>query len=130
MSNSISFVGRLGNDAELKNVGDYTVLEFSIANNVGFGEKQATNWFRCAVWGKQATSLEPYLKKGKQVYVNGELTIRSYEHEGITKQSNDLRVNNIDLVGSREDSNTSGDSAPAPAPAEAPKESGSGDFPF
>ena len=67
MSNSISFVGRLGNDAELKHIGENTVLEFSLANDVGFKEKKLTNWFRCSFWGKRGQSLAQFLVKGKQI---------------------------------------------------------------
>ena len=104
MSNSISFTGRLGRDAELKAVGDSNVLEFSLANDCGFGDRKVTNWFRCAVWGKQATSLEKYLIKGKQVTVHGELTLRTYTgKDGVDKISPDVRVNSLDLVGGKDD---------------------------
>ena len=114
MSNNISFVGRLGNDPELKEVAGTNVLEFSIANNVGFGEKKSTNWFRATVWGKQAVSLEKFLEKGKEIFVTGELTIRKYEVDGVEKFSNDIRVNAIDFVssGSNNDSNESEDETP------------------
>ena len=99
MSNSISFVGRLGLDAELKQIGENTVLEFRVANNVGWGSRETTNWFRCSLWGRQAQNLAQYLLKGKQVYVSGELSLRPYTNrEGIERLSADVKVNNIDLV--------------------------------
>ena len=64
MSNNISFIGRVGNDPELKQVGQNDILELNIANNVGFGERKSTNWFRCSIWGRRAVSLQPHMTKG------------------------------------------------------------------
>ena len=104
MSNSISFVGRLGGDAEAKKVGDYDLLEFRVANNVGYGDKQTTNWFTCQKWGKIG-KLADMLKKGTQVFVTGELCLRPYTtKDGAERVSNDIRISAIDLVGSKNDS--------------------------
>ena len=104
MSNSVSFVGSLGKDAELKKVGDSTVLEFNVANNVGFGEKKSTNWFKCAMWGKSGEKLEQFLKKGSKVFITGELTLREWQSkEGKGGSSMEVRVRNLDLVGSKAD---------------------------
>ena len=102
MSNSISFIGHLGADAELKHVGENTVLEFRVGNNVGFGDKKVTNWFRCALWGKRGQSVETYLRKGQQVFVTGELTLRNFTgKDGVEKLSAEIRVGNVDLCGGR-----------------------------
>ena len=53
MSNSISFIGRLGPDPELKTVGDFKILELNVANNVGFGDKKVVNWMKCVLWGNR-----------------------------------------------------------------------------
>ena len=102
MSNSIAFIGHLGQDAELRRVGENTVLEFRVANNVGYGERKFTNWFSCTLWGKQAQSLEPMLLKGKQVFVTGELTLRPWTtREGVERLSPDVRCNNVHLIDRR-----------------------------
>lgn len=104
MSNSFSFPGRLGRDAELKEVNNHPLLEFNVANEVGFGDKKVTNWIKCGLWGKQAKSLEPYLIKGRQVYINGELTLRSYINKNQEKRlSPELRVLSVDLIGNKDD---------------------------
>ena len=128
MSNSISFLGRVANDPELKEVGQNTILELSIADNVGFGDRQVTNWFRCTLWGKRATSLQPHISKGKQVFVTGQLTLRKYnDREGVERTSAEIRVEQIEFAGggagsgggggesySAPASNTAGASASAP----------------
>jgi single-strand DNA-binding protein len=111
MSNSISFTGRLARDSELKKVGQNDLLEFSVGNNVGWGDKKSTNWLKCASWGKQATALEQYLKKGQEVFVCGELTLREYEaKDGSKKISPEIRVNSVDFVGGKKE----GESTSAP----------------
>lgn len=133
MSNSISLVGRVGQEPELKHVGDYSVLEFSVANDVGFGDKKVTNWFRCTVWGKRATSLQPYLNKGKQVFVIGELALRKYTtNEGVERISPDLRVDKLDFVGDRMASEATNEMpSPSAAPASpAPTPATDDDMPF
>ena len=57
-----------------------SVLNFTVANNIGFGDRQQTLWIRVALWGKRAEGqLQNYLKKGQQVFVSGELTQREYQ---------------------------------------------------
>jgi len=107
MSNNISFSGYLGQDSELKTVGAGTVLAFTVANTVGFKDKKTTNWFNCSLWGANAQALQNFLKKGKQVLVHGELTIREYEtKEGVKRTSNDVRVTNVELIGGKQTSET------------------------
>lgn len=117
MSNTITFVGRLGRDAELRDAGSTKVCSFSAANDQGFGDKKTSIWFKCSLWGKQGESLSKYLVKGQQVYVSGELTLREYDSkDGAKKTSAEVRVNSIDLVGGKKDREESHD-APATAPA-------------
>ncbi|MEO1878992.1 MAG: single-stranded DNA-binding protein [Methylococcales bacterium] len=117
MSNVFSFTGTVGRDAEVKQLASgQTVLNVTVANNIGYGERQQTLWIRVAVWGKRAEGkLGDYLKKGQQVFVSGELSQREYQaNDGTTKSSLELNCNIIDLVGKRDSS------APAPASASAP----------
>lgn len=117
MSNTISFIGRLGGDAELKQVGESSVSQFSIANNVGFGDKKTTNWFRCSLWGKQGEAVNQYLKKGKQVFISGELKFSTYTKDGSEKQSNDIRVGTLELISSND---SEGQATPASIPVSIP----------
>ena len=102
MSNVFSFTGTVGRDAEVRNTpSGQTVLNVTVANNVGFGDRQKTLWVRVAVWGKRAEGrLVDYLKKGQQVFVSGELSQSEYQgNDGTTKTSLELNANVIDLVG-------------------------------
>jgi single-strand DNA-binding protein len=122
MSNVFSFTGTVGRDAEVKQLASgQTVLNVTVANNIGYGERQQTLWIRVAVWGKRAEGkLGDYLKKGQQVFVSGELSQREYQaNDGTTKNSLELNCNIIDLVGKR-DSSASPASASAPAQKKEP----------
>jgi single-strand DNA-binding protein len=108
MSNVFSFHGTVGRDAEVRYLpSGQAVLNVTVANNIGFGDKQQTLWVRVAVWGKRAEgSLKDYLKKGQQVFVSGELSQSEYRaQDGSTKTSLELNANIIDLVGKRNESN-------------------------
>jgi len=104
MSNVFSFTGTIGRDAEVRYApSGMAILNITVANNIGFGDKQQTLWIRVALFGKRAEgSLKDYLKKGQQVFVSGELSQNEYRaNDGTTKTSLELNANIIDLVGRR-----------------------------
>ena len=109
MSNVFSFTGTIGRDAEVKHTpSGLTILNVTVANNIGYGDKQQTLWIRVALFGKRAEgSLKDYLKKGQQVFVSGELSQNEYKaNDGTTKTSLELNANIIDLVGKRNEQAT------------------------
>jgi len=108
MSNVISMVGRIGQDAVFKDVGSNSVLEFSIANNTGYGDKQVGTWYKCAMWGKRGEKIVSFLTKGSQIWICGELTPRPWtSKEGVEKISMDINVTAIDFVGSKKEASES-----------------------
>lgn len=115
MSNVFCFTGTVGKDAEVRYAqSGLAVLNFSVANNVGFGDKQQTLWIRVALFGKRAEgSLKDYLKKGQQVFVSGELTMSEYKgSDGIAKSSLELNAHVVDLVGKKGESSQSSQDYP------------------
>jgi single-strand DNA-binding protein len=107
MSNSFSFVGTVGKNAEVRHLpSGQAVLSVSIANHVGFGEKRQTIWILVSLWGKRAEgSLKNFLVAGQEFFVSGELTLREYQaNDGTMKTSLDVNATTIDLVGKREES--------------------------
>jgi single-strand DNA-binding protein len=110
MSNVFSFTGTVGRDAEVRyTASGMAVLSVTVANNIGFGDKQQTLWIRVALFGKRAEGgLQNYLKKGQQVFVSGELTQSEYKaNDGSMKTSLELNANIIDLIGKRSEGTTS-----------------------
>ena len=113
-----SFTGRLGRDAEIKHLpSGSSVLEFSPAVDVGYGERKTTLWPRCSLFGDRGVNLAQYLTKGTQVAVSGEMSLREYRaNDGTTKASLEVRVNAIDLIGSkRDDAPATSRAAPEPS---------------
>lgn len=96
-------VGRIGKDAELRSTNDgKPVSNFSLAVEVGWGERKKTLWIACTLWGKQAESLTQYLTKGKTVAIMGELNVGAW----ISRQDSDAKaeiqvtVSEVTLCGS------------------------------
>jgi len=105
--NKVILVGNLGRDAELRYTpGGAAVSKFSLATtetwNDKSGQKQErTEWHNIDIWGKQAETLTEYLRKGKQVYVEGRLQTDEYtDKEGIKRKSTKIRGDRIVLLGS------------------------------
>lgn len=123
-----TFVGNLGQDAETRVTpkGD-SVVSFSVGVQSGFGDKATTTWARCSMFGKRGEAVSPYLLKGQQVAVSGELSTREWnDKNGQTRTSVEVRVSEIQLVGKRD-----GQQQAAPrqqAPRQAPQQDSGGGF--
>ena len=94
---TVTILGKLGGDVELKDVNGTALAKFSVAQNVGFGDKKSVNWFSVSIWGGQAKSnFVDYLKKGQMVQVVGELSTREYNG----KTYMEVRSYSCNLAGS------------------------------
>jgi single-strand DNA-binding protein len=103
--NVLTVTGRVGRDAELRTTpGGSTVLNFSLVNDVGYGDRKQTQWISCALWGDRGAKLADYITKGKQLAVSGEVTVRAYStREGEPAAELVLNVRELTLLGGRED---------------------------
>lgn len=73
--------GRVGQDAEVKNVGDNTVCSFSVAHTekvYGPTPSEKTIWVTCSIWGERGIKLAPHIVKGTFVVVEGSGSVNSY----------------------------------------------------
>ena len=116
--NSLNFTGNLGKDAEQKYManGD-SIVSFSAACKSGFGDKAVTTWVRCSIFGKRGESVLPYLTKGQLVGVSGEFQAREWEDkEGQKRTSIECRVNDVTLLGGKQDKPAQQQEAPAKKP--------------
>ncbi len=92
----------------MNTVNGKNVINFSVAHTEKFRDAQGNNqekttWVDCAYWTDR-TTISPYLTKGKQVYVDGNPDVRSYEkNDGTPGASLSLRVREIQLLGGRSD---------------------------
>jgi single-strand DNA-binding protein len=81
MYQKLTIVGNLGRDPELRYTpSGQAVCNFSVATSRKWtgqdGQVQEeTVWFKVSTWGKQAETCNQYLTKGRQVLVEGRLTV-------------------------------------------------------
>ena len=128
--NKVMLIGNLGRDPEVRfTQGGTPVANFTLATNERWtdqsGERQEkTEWHRIVVWGKQAEIAGEYLRKGRQVYVEGSLQTREWtDRDGNKRYTTEVKALRFQMLGSREDRETS----PAPAePAEPAQAQGGG----
>ena len=113
--NKVMLIGNLGKDPELKATpSGQSVARFSVATTETWknqsGEKQSkTEWHNIVVWGKQAEIAEKYLRKGKQILVEGRIQYREYTgQDGVKKTACDIRCDNFVMLGRMEDSSRDG----------------------
>ncbi|HYM62495.1 MAG TPA: single-stranded DNA-binding protein, partial [Thermoanaerobaculia bacterium] len=134
--NKVILIGRLGKDPEVRSVpSGTTVAKFSLATDERFtdrnGEKQErTEWHNIVAWGKLADICGQYLRKGKQVYIEGSIRTDSWEDKesGQKKYRTEIIANTMKMLGSKSDTE-GGDSyngAQSRKPASAPAGAGGG----
>ena len=104
--NKVLLIGNLGKDPELKATpSGQSLARFSVATTETWknpqGEKQSkTEWHNVVVWGKQAEIAEKYLRKGKQVMIEGRIQYREYtDQAGVKKTACDIRCDNFVMLG-------------------------------
>jgi len=105
--NKITLVGNVGNDPQLKIVGDnrkVTELSLAINEKGRNGQPDRTEWYRVSLWDAKAEIAANYVRKGNPVYIEGRLSVRTYiDKEGKERYSLEVLANEIVLVGSRDD---------------------------
>jgi len=80
--NKVILVGNLGRDPEVRYLpSGQTVAKFTLATSDSFSDRagarqERTEWHNIVVWGKQAELCGQYLKKGRQAYIEGRISIR------------------------------------------------------
>ena len=93
---NLSLAGTLGRDAEYKeSQSGKGRCSFSVAVNIGYGEKRTTHWIDVTRWGEGSRGLANLLRKGSKVAVTGEMSTR--EHNGKTYLQ--CRAENVTVLG-------------------------------
>lgn len=93
--NKTIFLCRTTKDVELRYTqGDNSMAigRFSIAVDSGYGDKKKTNFFNCTAFGKQAETLEKFVKKGTKVFLECEANQNQYTDK------NGNKVNTVDFI--------------------------------
>ena len=108
--NKVILIGNLGKDPELKMTpSGQPLARFSLATTEVWrspsGEKQQkTEWHNIVVWGKQAETAAKYLRKGKQVMIEGRIQYReSKDPNGIVKTYTSINCDKFVFLGRLDD---------------------------
>ena len=108
--NKVILVGNLGRDPETRTFpsGDQ-ICNVTLATTDKWKDKQsgemreATEWHRLVFNGRLAEIAAQYLRKGSQIYVEGQIRTRKYQDkDGVEKYATDIRVDQMQMLGSRQ----------------------------
>ena len=119
--NKVILVGNLGRDPQL----DYTKsgmarCRFSLATTEQYNDRdgqrqEKTEWHNVVLWGRLAEIANEYLKKGRQVYIEGQIRTRQYEdQEGQQKWITEIIGREMQMLGGPRGDNDSQDSDEPP----------------
>lgn len=89
--NKVQIIGNLGKDPESKmTTTGKSVSNFSVALSERYKDKSGnwqdkTEWVNVVVWERLSELASQYLHKGSKVYIEGRISTRSYDKDGVTK---------------------------------------------
>lgn len=103
--NKVMVIGHLGQDPEIR----YTpagmpVVNFSVATDEAYVDKdgkrqERAEWHRVVVVGKLAMVCHEYLKRGRQVFVEGRLRTREWENNGTIDRRTEIVASRVQFLG-------------------------------
>lgn len=118
--NSVTLIGHLGRDPELRTAGQSVVCNLRIATTrwVKDGDDK-TDWHDVVLWNRDAEIADRFLRKGSQVCVTGRLQTREWtDKTGAQRYSTEVVAHKVVLVGAESvASSRPAPARPAPAPA-------------
>ncbi len=108
--NKVILVGNLGADPEMRHTGGGTaVTTINLATSESWTDKQSgekqerTEWHRVKLFGRLAEISGDYLKKGRQVYIEGSLRTDKYtDKSGVERYSTDIIASEMQMLGGNE----------------------------
>ena len=106
--NKVILLGNLGNDPDVKYTqGGMAIATLSVATTYSRKDKdgnfqEKTEWHRVKLFGKTAEVAGEYLKKGRQVYIEGRIEYGSYEKDGVKHYTTDIIGEDMQMLGGGE----------------------------
>jgi len=141
--NRVILIGNLGRDPEMRYVpSGEAVVNLALATTEKYKDKagqlvEQTEWHKISFFGKTAEVCGQYLKKGSQVYVEGQLRTRKYtDKDGVEKYSTEIRGDRMQMLGGKPEGGDARPAQNAPQRANSAPAGGSGfddmddDIPF
>jgi single-strand DNA-binding protein len=131
--NKVILVGNLGNDPEVRyGQSGAAITTISVATSESWKDKdgnpqERTEWHRVKFFGRLAEIAGEYLKKGRQVYIEGSLRTEKYtDKAGVEKYSTDIIANEMQMLGGNPGMGGEGGGERAERPARAAGGGGGG----
>ena len=123
--NKVILIGTLGADPETRyGTNGNCIATLRLATNESWtdkasGEKQErTEWHRVKLFGRTAEIASEFLRKGKQVYIEGKLRTDKYtDKDGIERYSTDIVGDELQLLGGAPGAAADGEAARPAGPA-------------
>ena len=118
--NKVMILGNLGRDPEVRHTqSGKTVANFSVATTDAWGQgedrQERTEWHQVVVWGKPAETCGQYLRKGRQVLIEGRLQTRDYEdREGVKRYVTEIVAQQVQFLGGKNGNGAAGGEDPEP----------------
>ena len=103
--NRVLLIGNLTKDPDLRYTPSGTpVANLRLAVNSVYKDqagqkKEEVCFVTIVVWSKQAELCNQYLKKGRSVFIEGRLLYRSWEAEGKTRSTMEVRADRVQFLG-------------------------------
>ena len=122
--NKVILVGNLGNDPEVKyTAGGMAICTLSLATTSVRKDKERqqiekTEWHRVKLFGKLGETAGEYLKKGRQVYIEGRIEYGSYEKDGTKHYTTDIIGDEMQMLGGQGERDAIEKPKAAPKPAQ------------
>ena len=106
--NRVEIIGNCGMEPEMRfTPSGKPVASFSVAVNSKFGENETTEWFSVVAWNKLGETLNQFLDKGRQVYVEGRLQTRKWDDkDGQTHYKTEVIAKRVLLLGKHQTPDT------------------------
>jgi single-strand DNA-binding protein len=134
--NKVILVGNLGADPEMRHTGGGTaVTTLNLATSESWTDKQSgekvekTEWHRVKLFGRLAEIAGDYLKKGRQVYIEGSLRTDKYtDKAGVERYSTDIIASEMQMLGGNEGGGGGGGQRERPQSASGGQRQGGGSY--
>ncbi|PPI86529.1 single-stranded DNA-binding protein [Candidatus Pantoea edessiphila] len=116
--NKVILIGNLGQDPEIRYMPNgNAVTNITLATSESWRDKntgdskEQTEWHRIVIFGKLAEVANEYLRKGSQLYIEGQLRTRKWQDQsGQERYTTEIIVNatgTMQMLGNRQNSNSS-----------------------
>jgi len=107
--NKVQLIGNLGTDPELRHTaGGQAVANFSLATSRQWGgqdgsaPQEKTEWHKIVAWGRLGEIVNEYLRKGRQVYIEGRIETRQWQdQQGNKRWTTEIIAENMIMLGGR-----------------------------